>query len=182
AVATGPAPGGPLARAVLAAGHSRRGGAIARLVRGRGGIRIERIHGANAMRPLLFAVMLLCAVPSWAETAARQDAPEQTVTPKPPAPRPYEMPAGATLRRGQKPPEGLTPTEKQISSPTDEVDASDALDEMIDELASDLARLGSGHFAPILLERVRLSDNFNPQFAAILEARLATAIFQATSS
>lgn len=134
------------------------------------------------MRPLLFAVMLLCAVPSWAETAARQDAPEQTVTPKPPAPRPYEMPAGATLRRGQKPPEGLTPTEKQISSPTDEVDASDALDEMIDELASDLARLGSGHFAPILLERVRLSDNFNPQFAAILEARLATAIFQATSS
>ncbi len=126
------------------------------------------------MRPFLFAAVLLFAAPSLAQSAA-------TPEPQPPAPRP-EMPAGATLRHRQKPPEGLTPTEEQIMSPTDEVDASDALDEMIDEFVSDLARLGSGHYAPILLERVRLSDNFNPQFAAVLESRLATAIFQATSS
>lgn len=122
------------------------------------------------MRTFLVAAVLL-----FSAEAATQAA-------NPPAPLPPEMPAGARLRHRQKPPDGLTPTEQQILSPTDEVDASDALDEMIDEFASDLARLGSGHFAPILLEKVRLSENFNPRFAAILESRLATAIFQATSS
>ena len=61
------------------------------------------------------------------------------------------------------------------------MDANDALDEILDEFAADVARLGANHVSPILLERIRVSENMNPEFASILEARLVAAIYRAAN-
>src|SRR5439155_1127446 len=62
-----------------------------------------------------------------------------------------------------------------------EVPADDVLDEMLDEFAADVARLGAGQVGPILLRRVRVSDNVNPAYAAVVEARLAAAVFRSAN-
>jgi hypothetical protein len=72
------------------------------------------------------------------------------------------------------------PIEGYLAPAGDAVDANDVLDEMIDELAADVARLGT-RIGPILLERIRLSDNLNPDLAAIVEARIAASIGRAAN-
>jgi hypothetical protein len=61
------------------------------------------------------------------------------------------------------------------------VSADDIVDEMVDELAADVARLGAARISPVLLQRVRVSANMNPEYAHIFEARLAAAVFKAAN-
>jgi hypothetical protein len=119
-------------------------------------------------RPLCAA--LLCAALAWL--------PARSALAEEPVPL---LPPGASLRGEPLHPR---PTERGASfaRPGRTVDASEALDELIDELAADLARLGLGKLSPVLLERVRLSDNLSPTFAATLEARLAAALSRAASA
>jgi hypothetical protein len=61
------------------------------------------------------------------------------------------------------------------------VSADDVVDEMVDEFAADMARLGAAKVSPILMQRVRVSENMNPAYAQIFEARLAAAVFRAAN-
>jgi carbon monoxide dehydrogenase subunit G len=79
------------------------------------------------------------------------------------------------------PPERLRKVDRALAASGDTVDASDVLDEMIDELAADLARVGASRFSPLLFDRIRLSANVSPQFAEIVEARLAAALMRAAN-
>jgi hypothetical protein len=79
------------------------------------------------------------------------------------------------------PPEKLRKVDRALVVSGDTVDANDVLDEMIDELAADLARIGASRFSPLLFDRIRLSSNVSPQFAEILEARLAAALMRAAN-
>lgn len=116
------------------------------------------------------------------ETGEPRPAPPAEPAPDPkaaPAPAP-ELPEGAVLHARKKPVEHLKAIDGHLIT-GDEVSADDVVDEMVDELAADLARLGAAHISPILLDRVRVSDNMNPQYAHILEARLAAAMFRAAN-
>ncbi len=66
-----------------------------------------------------------------------------------------------------------------LMSPAEKIDANDVLAEMLDELASDVARMGASDLSPILLDRIQVSDNVSPEFAAVLEARLVSALYKA---
>lgn len=68
------------------------------------------------------------------------------------------------------------PSERLFQQDRDEVNASDALDELLDELAADIARMEELKVAPVLIDRITLSENLSPTFAAILEARLIAAL------
>ena len=97
------------------------------------------------------------------------------------APPDNEIPAGASIYAKPRPPVKLETREGRLVRPGAEVDANDALEEILDEFAADLARLGANRVAPILLERVRVSENMNPEFATVLEARLVAAIHRAAN-
>lgn len=101
----------------------------------------------------------------------------QASAPAEPAP---ELPQGVELHARKKPVEHLKLLDGHLIT-GDAVSADDVVDEMVDELAADLAKLGASHISPVLLERVRVSDNMNPQYAHILEARIASAIFRAAN-
>jgi hypothetical protein len=92
-----------------------------------------------------------------------------------------EIPAGASIYSKPKPPVRLETREGRLVRPGDQVDANDALDEILDEFAADVARLGANRVSPILLERVQVSENMNPEFASILEARMVSAIYRAVN-
>jgi hypothetical protein len=151
------------------------------------------------------AVPLVLALALAARPAAAQAPPEPPATPVTPAraagptPAPgsaretgapplpegatLEVPVGAAVYRSKTtPPRRADPREERFARPGEEIDASEALDEMIDEVAADVARLGAGRVSPILLERLRLSPNLDPGLAAILEARLAAALHRATDA
>jgi hypothetical protein len=138
------------------------------------------------MRVEVLLALLLCATgalaqeagPGFGSEAAPQAAPPRAEPPKP-APVP-ELPEGATLHARKKPVEHLKLLDGHLIT-GDLVSADDVVDEMVDELAADLAKLGAAHISPILLERVRVSDNMNPQYSHILEARLASAMFRAAN-
>jgi hypothetical protein len=90
----------------------------------------------------------------------------------------------ALAARAEGPPAGaerLRATEERIARPTNEVDGADAVDELLDGLAADLARLGNARVGPILFDRVRLSPTLNGAFGAIFEARLAAALRRAAN-
>src|SRR5689334_10319723 len=93
-----------------------------------------------------------------------------------------ELPAAATARTRKKA-ESTRPNhlEGSLVTPGAEVSADDIVDEMVDELAADVARLGAAQISPVLLERVRVSANMNPEYAHIFEARLAAAMFKAAN-
>ncbi|WP_375771492.1 hypothetical protein NR798_11485 [Archangium gephyra] len=97
------------------------------------------------------------------------------------APPDNEIPAGASIYAKPRPPVRLETREGRLVRPGEQVDANDALEEILDEFAADLARLGANRVAPILLERVRVSENMNPEFATNLEARLVAAIHRAAN-
>jgi len=93
-----------------------------------------------------------------------------------------ELPAAAAIRARKKP-EASRPNrlEGSMVTPGRDVNADDIVDEMVDELAVDIARLGAAQISPILLHRIRVSSNMNPEYAHIFEARLAAAIFKAAT-
>jgi hypothetical protein len=92
-----------------------------------------------------------------------------------------DVPEGARIVERKRPPRlQVAPVEGYLAPAGDAVDANDILDEMIDELTADIARLGT-RVAPILLERIRLSDNLNPELAAVVEARIAASVGRAAN-
>jgi hypothetical protein len=107
-------------------------------------------------------------------------------TPQAAAPQPStaraqpDVPPGSEIRPRKRPEPPGASTNRYLAPDSTAVDANDILDEMLDDLAADVARLGPARVGPILLERVRLSDNLNPDFAPVLEARLAASIARAT--
>ena len=117
-------------------------------------------------------------IPETGEARPAAPAPEAPASAKP-APAP-ELPEGAVLHARKKPVEHLKLLDGHLIT-GDEVSADDVVDEMVDELAADLAKLGASRISPILLDRVRVSDNMNPQYSHILEARLASALFRAAN-
>jgi hypothetical protein len=139
------------------------------------------------MRVEALLALLLCATAALAQEPGPglglhdgdPRAPQQAGAPPKPAPAP-EMPEGATLHARKKPVEHLKLLDGHLIT-GDLVSADDVVDEMVDELAADLAKLGAAQISPILLERVRVSDNMNPQYSHILEARLASAMFRAAN-
>ena len=97
-----------------------------------------------------------------------------------PAPQ-GEIPAAASIHARKRVPSNLKAVEGHLVGSGSEVPADDVLDEMLDEFAADVARLGAGQVGPILLRRVRVSDNVNPAYAAVVEARLAAAVFRSAN-
>ncbi|HEY8206493.1 MAG TPA: hypothetical protein VIG99_03360 [Myxococcaceae bacterium] len=118
----------------------------------------------------------------WAAVALGQPAdPEPSARPPAP-PTPSQGPAAEAIQaRPQPKTRTPSPVEEQMMLPTETVDANDVLDEILDEFAADMARLGSAHTSPVLLQRVRVSDNMNPDFAQVLEARMVAALEHASS-
>ncbi|HYR19809.1 MAG TPA: hypothetical protein VEQ15_09975 [Myxococcales bacterium] len=106
----------------------------------------------------------------------------QPARPAPPKPAqsPPDLPEGSEIVARKRPELPGAATDKYLAPNATLIDANDVLDEMLDQLAADVARLGPARVGPILLERVRLSDNLNPDFATVLEARLAAAVARAT--
>jgi len=100
-----------------------------------------------------------------------------------PLPEPQgELPAAASLTARKKA-ESTRPLriEGTLVTPGKYVQADDVVDEILDEFAADVARLGAAQISPVLLERVRVSANMNPEYAHIFEARLAAAVFKSAS-
>jgi hypothetical protein len=89
-----------------------------------------------------------------------------------------DLPDGSELKP-RKRPEAFASTDKYLAPDASTVDANDVLDEMLDQLAADVAKLQPSRIGPILIERIRLSDNLNPDFAPVLEARLAASVARA---
>ncbi len=118
---------------------------------------------------LLVLPALLCALAAQAQSPTASGAATE------------EMPLGSSIYRKKAPPERTPAKDGRLVNPGGTVDANLALDEMLDEFAADIARMGAARVSPILLERVRVSDNMNPEFAAILEARLVAAIYRAAN-
>ena len=85
-----------------------------------------------------------------------------------------ELPAAAAIHARKKA-EAAHPNrvEGTMVTPGHDVRADDIVDEMLDEFSVDIARLGAAHISPVLLDRVRVSANMNPEYAHIFEARLA---------
>jgi hypothetical protein len=101
----------------------------------------------------------------------------------------WPLPQGATLEvparaspYARPPARRMDLREPHFAQPGETVDASDALDEIVDEVAADVARIGAARVSPIVLERVQLSSNLDPGVAQILEARLAAALRRAADA
>lgn len=116
-----------------------------------------------------------------------QEAPAEQ-GPRPPATEPQtfnpeapEMPAARAINAKPHPPSRVAPAEQVLVIPGERVDANEVLDEMLDELGADLALLGAAQVTPLLLQRVRVSDNMHPDFAQVLEARLVASVQRAAS-
>ena len=93
-----------------------------------------------------------------------------------------ELPAAAAIHARKKA-EAAHPNrvEGTMVTPGHDVRADDIVDEMLDEFSVDIARLGAAKISPVLLDRVRVSANMNPEYAHIFEARLAAAVFKAAN-
>jgi hypothetical protein len=121
------------------------------------------------------------------QPAPPQD-PAAAPAPRPPATEPQvydpdapEIPAARAINARAHPPSRVSPTESVMVVPGEKVDANEVLDEMLDELAADVARLGAAQVTPLLLQRVRVSDNMHPDFAQVLEARMVASLQRAAS-
>jgi hypothetical protein len=129
--------------------------------------------------PLLATALLAQAVSSdgGAPLTGGSTTARPATTPK--AQQQPDLPPGSEIQARKRPEAQGAATEKYLAPNAALIDANDVLDEMLDELSADVARLGIGRMGPILLERVRLSDNLSPDFAPVLEARLAASIARA---
>jgi len=92
--------------------------------------------------------------PRW--TGPGQAAPAPAAQPKAPAQPPPDVPEGSDIQARKRPEAPGAATEKFLAPSGGTIDANDILDEMLDELAADVAKLGPLRNGPILLERVRL--------------------------
>jgi hypothetical protein len=126
---------------------------------------------------LLFAALLLAQAAD--PPAATAPAPAPALSPAP-EPQP-EIPAASSLHARKRLPPDLRNVEGHLIGAHSEVLADDVVDEMVDEFAADVARLGAAQVGPILIQRVRVSSNVNPAYAGVLESRLAAAVFRASS-
>jgi hypothetical protein len=100
----------------------------------------------------------------------------------PPSEPQGEIPAAAAITARKKVgTDRHSRLETVLATPGRDVSADDVVDEMVDEFAADVARLGAAQISPILLQRVRVSANMNPEYAHIFEARLAAAVFKAAN-
>jgi hypothetical protein len=130
----------------------------------------------------LFAFLLAQVVtPDTASDRAPADqkaAPATSPTAPNAQPQP-DVPEGSDIRVRKRPAPAGSKTNQYLLPDGETVDANDIMDEMLDELAADVAKLSAARIGPILLERVRLSDNLNPDFAPVVEARLAASISRA---
>lgn len=129
------------------------------------------------MRPLYIAFLLTTATnlsiaPASAVPADRLDA----------DPAIRREPSSAPLAPGAKEsePKKAYRVERFLESSRTEVNAADAVDELIDELAADLARIGAVQVSPILIDRIQLSTNIAAEFAPLFETRLTSALQRAT--
>jgi|GEM_PF-3075171 len=127
----------------------------------------------------LFALTLLAQ----AAPTDRPPDPARGTTKATPASQPMpqagpDLPDGSELKPRQRP-EPFASTDRYLAPDASTVDANDVLDEMLDQLAADVSKLQPSRIGPILLERIRLSDNLNPNFAPVLEARLAASVARA---
>ena len=92
-----------------------------------------------------------------------------------------EIPAAASIHARKKVSPDLRNVEGKLVGPGRDVLADDMVDEIVDEFAADVARLGAANVGPILIERIRVSDNINPSYSAVLESRLVAAMSRAAS-
>ena len=132
------------------------------------------------MTVVLLLASLLAQASDVAPAAGSQSTPAQPATGDANQTAP-DVPSGAAVVERTRPPRlKVAPIEPYLAPTGETVDANDILDEMIDEATADLARLGT-RVAPILLERIRLSDNLNPDLASVIEARLAASLGRAAN-
>ncbi|HVE87126.1 MAG TPA: hypothetical protein VND93_29930, partial [Myxococcales bacterium] len=117
----------------------------------------------------------------WAAAAAAQPADPEPGTPRTPAPSQGPAAEAVQARPQPKAKTPAPPLEQELALPVETVDANDVLDEILDEFAADMAKLGSAHTTPVLLQRVRVSDNMNQDFAQVLEARMVASLEKASS-
>jgi hypothetical protein len=66
--------------------------------------------------------------------------------------------------------------ERILAQPGSTVNASQVVEEMLEDLAADLASRFGNRLSPLIVEGVTLSPNLNPGYAALLEARLVAAL------
>lgn len=100
--------------------------------------------------------------------------------PRPPATDPPgELPPAAAIHARKRVSPDLRTVEGKLVGSGNRVLADDLVDEMVDEFAADVVRLGAAQVGPILIERIRLSDNVSPSYAAVLESRLVAAVVRA---
>lgn len=100
--------------------------------------------------------------------------------PSPPDPQ-GELPPAAMIHARKRVSTDLRNVDGKLVGAGNKVLADDLVDEMVDEFAADVARLGAAQVGPILIERVRLSDNVSPEYAGVLESRLVAAVFRAAA-
>ena len=142
-----------------------------------------RLRGLAAAL-LVLAAPARAADPPASPPATAPDAKDATGA----LPRDWPLPEGATLEVPVRSAPRAAPARKPdpsgapFAKPGEVVDASDALDEILDEVAADVARLGAARVSPILVERIHLSPNLNPGVAAAFEARLAAALRRAADA
>ncbi len=127
------------------------------------------------LRRFLVCVAVASAVTGVAQTPSPPPAGPSRPTAEG-APEPHEMPVRMGLRPRREKHPGQRYTEQMVFGPTQNINASDALDEMLDELAADIAMLGAAQVSPILLDHVGVSSNLNPEFSRILQSRLVAAL------
>ncbi len=92
-----------------------------------------------------------------------------------------ELPPAASIHARKRVSTDLRNVEGKLVTAGDRVLADDLVDEMVDEFAADVAKLGAQSVGPILIERVRVSDNVSPAYAKVIESRLVAAVFRAAS-
>jgi hypothetical protein len=77
-------------------------------------------------------------------------------------------------------PSALADTARQLQSNAPTADASDAVDELVDDLVADLVTLGA-RISPLIIESVRVSPNLNEDFAQTLRSRITVALNRRTN-
>ena len=92
-----------------------------------------------------------------------------------------ELPPAATIHARKRVTRDLRNVEGKLVSAGSTVLADDMVDEMVDEFAADVAKLGAASVGPILIERIRVSDNVSPAYTQVLESRLVSAVYRAAS-
>lgn len=87
---------------------------------------------------------------------------------------------GAEPGPGREVPPPVTPPhERPLLTGDEAVSASQALDELLLDFAADVAAEGSARVSPIAIERVHVSGDFEPSYAAVLETRVVAALRRA---